>query len=72
MTPGHGKEARKYVKHYITVFMPEGEEACKYCPCIKYDNDSGTRRCKLTWEILPYFDISVGKECMLINEPKED
>ncbi|MBO4556027.1 MAG: hypothetical protein J5706_04640 [Elusimicrobiales bacterium] len=71
MTQSHGKEAKTYRKHYITVFMPEGEEACKYCPCIKYDNDSNTRRCKLTWEMLPYFDISVGRNCMLINEPKE-
>lgn len=63
--------APKFVDYYLKVHMPQDNIACKYCPCIKYDNDSNSRRCKLTWEILAYPDVSLGKYCMLIK-PEED
>ncbi|MBR4748649.1 MAG: hypothetical protein IK083_03635 [Abditibacteriota bacterium] len=56
-----------YTRYHLTVNMPEGKEACKYCPCIKYDNDSNTRRCKLTWELLAYPDTSLGELCLLVK-----
>jgi hypothetical protein len=55
-----------YSQFYLVIPMPEGKEACKFCPCLKFDNDSNTRRCKLTWETITYPDISRGYNCPLI------
>ena len=49
----------EFTNLYLQVNMPKGKEACKYCPAIKFDNDSNTRRCKLTWEFLTYPDTTV-------------
>ncbi len=54
-----------YTEYNLSVFMPEGEEACQYCPCLKFDNDTNARRCKLTWEIIRYPDSMIGLECTL-------
>lgn len=61
----------EYTHFRLQVNMPKGKEACKYCPCIKFDNDSNTRRCKLTWELLTYPDTSMGQLCLLTLS-KED
>ncbi len=58
----------EYTSFWLKISMPEGKEACKYCPCIKFDNDSNTRRCKRTWELLAYPDTSRGALCPLIKE----
>ena len=61
---------QEYTTFYLTVNMPKGHEACRYCPGLKFDNDCNIRRCKFTWEAIPYPETSVGAMCMLIKEPE--
>lgn len=58
----------EYTTFNLTVRMPKGKEACKYCPGLKYDNDCNTRRCKFTWEPISYPETSVGTMCILEEE----
>lgn len=55
--------------HYILrVSMPQGKLACIYCPGMVYDKDSGTRRCRYSWDILSFPDSSIGPHCVLEEE----
>lgn len=64
----HKDGVNEYTQFFLPIYMPKGKEACKYCPCVKFDNDSNTRRCKFTWELLAYPDSSLGEHCALIRE----
>lgn len=57
-----------YSRFTLDIPMPEGKEACKYCPCIQFDRDSGMKRCWKTGEFLEYADISRGNNCPLIKK----
>lgn len=64
----------EYTMYNLRIFMPKGNESCQYCPCLKFDHDSDTRRCKFTWEFIPNPKSTVGYYCPLeiMAENKED
>ena len=45
-----------------------GKEFCKYCDYCDYDSRIERARCRITGEILPYYDTSMGCKCPLVRK----
>ena len=62
----------RFTTYLLEVSMPEGKEACQFCPNCKYEHDTDMRRCKCTWEPLPYYKTQIGQYCVLKVKENEN
>ena len=67
-----GQQTLSYTHYVLNIYMPEGNESCKYCPCIKYDKDKDAKVCKWTGELLEFSGSDIGLRCPLIKIQEEN
>ena len=62
----------KYSEAILPVGFPADKIACQFCPLLRRDKESGAARCWKTGEFLFNINGTIGLECPLIFNNKEE